>query len=138
MIAVMHPVRAGLGGIFGAKQLKAISVIGTGGVPVDDPAYLLQLRRSQKDNYEFIPDDIRLLDQLKNMNRYNSRPAPSELYTMTPAYINSRVLDSLNRREDKRSQSCMGCHSGCKARYANAKANEATCIVDIIREGRER
>jgi len=132
--------QGGFGGIWGAKNLKAISVIGTGTVPTNNPADLVALRVFQKNNYHY---DIRKAETFyatKTWERHNSPPSSSELYSnfmkppggdTTPSDdgsaqpVNLATLSS--RNEDKRPVACMGCHAGCRARFASGKANEASC-----------
>ena len=45
--------QGGFGGVWGSKRLKAISVIGTGGIHVHDPKALLRARLWQKKHYAF-------------------------------------------------------------------------------------
>ena len=45
--------QGGFGGVWGSKNLKAISVIGTGSISIHDPKALMQARLWQKENYAF-------------------------------------------------------------------------------------
>ncbi len=50
--------QGGFGGVWGSKNLKAISVIGTGQVKVNDPKSLMAARLWQKKNYAFDLDNL--------------------------------------------------------------------------------
>tara|TARA_B100002003_G_scaffold217820_1_gene218345 strand:- start:3878 stop:6541 length:2664 start_codon:yes stop_codon:yes gene_type:complete len=103
--------QGGFGGIWGAKNLKAISVVGTGSVHVHDPAALIQARLHQKENYELRLDDLKI-DHL-TMD-HQSAPRQDTWNAGRPT-------------EDQRPQACVGCHSGCRARYRSGVSNEVTC-----------
>jgi len=103
--------QGGFGGIWGSKNLKAISVIGTGGVHVHDPAALVEARRYQKANYELRLDDLRIDHPTLD---HQSAPIQDTWRLGRPT-------------EDQRPQSCVGCHAGCRARFQSGLGNEVTC-----------
>jgi aldehyde:ferredoxin oxidoreductase len=105
--------QGGFGAVFGSKNLKAISVIGTGRVEISDPKMLLATRLWQKENYAF---NLAHLKQTWGSMQFQSPPAPIILWAKGRPKI------------DQRPQSCLGCHSGCRARYKDASGNEASCI----------
>ncbi len=128
--------QGGFGGIWGAKNLKAISVIGSGSIPVADPSGLIGLRVAQR-AFQYDVENIQQMDLVKACLRHNNPPHPLEMYgqeepTEEPPSITRR---NTPRTEDKRPQSCMGCHAGCRARYSNAKANEASCAGSLFYVG---
>jgi len=100
--------QGGFGAVWGSKNLKAISVIGTGSIHVHDPAALVEARLYQKANYELRLNDLRINHLTMD---HQSAPKP----------------DIGNISEDKRPQACVGCHSGCRARYKSGISNEVTC-----------
>ena len=106
--------QGGFGAVFGSKNLKAISVIGTGHVEINDPKMLLATRLWQKENYAF---DLADLKETWGSFQFQSPPAPIILWAKGRPKI------------DQRPQACMGCHSGCRARYKDASGNEASCIA---------
>ncbi|MEJ2211217.1 MAG: aldehyde ferredoxin oxidoreductase N-terminal domain-containing protein, partial [Anaerolineae bacterium] len=105
--------QGGFGAVFGSKNLKAISVIGTGHVEIHDPQELLDARLWQKENYAFNLADLK---ETWGSFQFQSPPAPIVLWARGRPEV------------DQRPQACMGCHSGCRARYKDAVGNEASCI----------
>ncbi len=109
--------QGGFGAVWGAKALKAISVIGTGSIRVHSPKGLMQARLSQQQNYGFN------LDSLKRRYLsvdFQSPPVPGTLYPKGKP------------RVGKRPQACIGCHSGCRGRYEDGLGNEATCYTTLF------
>ena len=51
--------QGGFGAVWGSKNLKAISVIGTGGIKIHDPKALMEARLWQKKNYAFDLDNLK-------------------------------------------------------------------------------
>ena len=103
--------QGGFGGVWGSKNLKAISVVGTGSVQVHDPAALIEARLYQKKNYQLRLDDLKI-DHL-TMD-HQSAPKQDTWWRGRPS-------------EDQRPQACVGCHAGCRARYKSGISNEVTC-----------
>jgi aldehyde:ferredoxin oxidoreductase len=109
--------QGGFGAVWGAKGLKAISVIGTGGIRVHNPKALMQTRLWQQKNYGFN------LDNLKRKYLsvdFQSPPVPGTMYR------------GGKPRGGKRPQACVGCHSGCRGRYEDGLGNEATCFTSLF------
>ena len=109
--------QGGFGAVWGSKNLKAISVIGTGSIKVNDPKALIKARLWQKSNYAFD------LDNLKNTwgsFEQHSPPAPIVLWR------------GGRPRVGQRPQSCLGCFSGCRARYEDGLGNEASCYTTVF------
>ena len=111
--------QGGFGAIFGSKNLKAISVIGTGHVEVNNPKMLLATRLWQKENYASV---LAQLKQTWGSMQFQSPPLPLVEWKKGRPTI------------DQRPQACMGCHSGCRARYKDASGNEASCIATSFYE----
>jgi aldehyde:ferredoxin oxidoreductase len=101
---------AGFGGVWGAKNLKAISVIGTGEIAVADPTALLRARTVTQEKYisDITQPDFAAWTKLKQPKLMAMVPPPSDEY---------------------RPQACQGCISGCRARYAVGYGNETKCQV---------
>ncbi len=106
--------QGGFGAVFGSKNLKAISVIGTGHVEVNDPKALLATRLWHKENYAFDLADLR---ETWGTFQFQSPPVPIILWAKG------------RPKTDQRPQACLGCHSGCRARYKDAMGNESSCIT---------
>jgi aldehyde:ferredoxin oxidoreductase len=105
--------QGGFGAVFGSKNLKAVSVIGTGSVKIDDPKALLATRLWHKANYAF---DLNDLKETTTSYQFQSPPVPLALWAEGRPPVGQRP------------QACMGCHSGCRARYKDALGNEACCF----------
>jgi aldehyde:ferredoxin oxidoreductase len=106
--------QGGFGAVFGSKNLKAISVIGTGEVGINNPKMLIATRLWQKENYAF---DLANLRETWGTFRFQSPPVPVLLWKEGRPKIGQRP------------QACLGCHSGCRARYKDASGNEASCMA---------
>ncbi len=109
--------QGGFGAVWGSKNLKAVSVIGTGDIKVEDPKALIKTRLWQKENYAF---NLAKLKQNGGSFQFQSPPAPIILWAKGRPRI------------DQRPQACMGCHSGCRARYKDASGNEASCFASVF------
>jgi aldehyde:ferredoxin oxidoreductase len=109
--------QGGFGAVFGSKNLKAVSVIGTEHVEINDPKALLATRLWHKENYAF---DLARLTENWGSFQFQSPPAPIILW------------EKGRPRVDQRPQACMGCHSGCRARYEDAVGNEASCFSSVF------
>jgi aldehyde:ferredoxin oxidoreductase len=120
--------QGGFGAIFGLKRLKAISVIGTGGVAVHDPRALLEARLWLKEKYSFRLSDLKSTDIELAVA---SPPVPGVLYGN---WLAKGPGDSFGDRptEGQRPQACVGCHAGCRARYESGLGNEAGCVETML------
>lgn len=117
----------GFGAVAGAKNLKAISVVGTGSIPVADPAGVVAERLANLREYG--PDMVNfdLMERSKNMLRHNFLIGAGEAFGKTPTnWFGDSMLASL-RDEEKGPASCMGCYGGCRGRYKSGVANETRC-----------
>ncbi len=126
--------QGGFGGIWGSKNLKAISVIGTGGVPVADPRELLSVRLWQKENYEFNAQTGAPRENRTGVLRHYSPPGSADLWGITPAHHmhSDGVSGMMLRMEEGRTQSCIGCLAGCRGRWKSGEANEANCMATVF------
>ncbi len=109
--------QGGFGGVWGSKRLKAISVVGTGGIGIHDPKALLKARLWQKKNYAFKPDDPY---PSHGWGKFRGDPYPKTHYAKG------------RPRSGHRPQACVGCHSGCRGRYENGLGNEAHCVTTAV------
>jgi aldehyde:ferredoxin oxidoreductase len=115
--------QGGFGAVWGSKKLKAISAIGTGSIHVHDPRSLLEARLWFKKQYAFDLKDLKTTDvELSG----GAPPVPGVLWGDYPE--KERGEDRHDRpSERQRPQACVGCHSGCRARYESGLGNESTC-----------
>lgn len=109
--------QGGFGAVFGSKNLKAISVIGTGHVAIDDPKMLLATRLWHKENYAFKLDDLKVTS---SSYQFQDPPVPMALWAQGRPQVGQRP------------QACLGCHSACRARYKDALGNEAACFTSAF------
>ncbi len=102
--------QGGLGSVWGSKNLKAISVIGTGDVEIADPDALMEARLWAW-NYQH-----RLGDPTKaGPSRFGKTVAAS---TAT-----------------QRSQGCMSCANPCRNRFSTGIRNESQCVENMYYGG---
>lgn len=102
--------QGGFGGVWGSKNLKAISVIGTGGVEVADPKALMAARLWSKENYANDVDN-----PFTDVGSF-----PFGAKSGNAAYL---PLGLANRP-----QGCMGCHKNCRQRTESGRGNESHCV----------
>lgn len=106
--------QGGFGAVFGAKKLKAISVVGTGSVGIDDPKSLMDARLWYR-QFQYDVDNPRMEE-------------PSNAFVFSP--INNSPADDnfLNKQppfEPARAQACVGCPKACRQRLAGGISNES-------------
>jgi aldehyde:ferredoxin oxidoreductase len=104
----------GFGAVFGSKNLKAISVIGNGGVPIADPQALMDARIWFR-QFQFDVDEPRDAAMIFG--------ASYSLISGAPSGGNVSNGD----RVPARAAACASCPRGCKQRLATADSNEAVC-----------
>jgi len=121
--------QGGFGAVWGSKNLKAVSVIGTGSIHVHDPQALMKARLMHKNLYGFDLDDVRTKEWTSGMQ---APPVPGVLWG--PAVTDQTPGAELWQRpvEGHRPQACTGCHSGCRARYESGLGNEASCVDTLF------
>ncbi|GAI94875.1 unnamed protein product, partial [marine sediment metagenome] len=105
--------QGGFGGIWGAKKLKAISVLGTGSVEVADPRGLMEARLWSEKNYGPDFDNPRV-------------HAWQEFITSHFGGHPNRGWTPFDKQ--RRPQGCYGCHLNCKPRTSTGLGNEAICV----------
>ncbi len=116
--------QGGLGAVWGSKKLKAISVIGTGSVPIADPKALMAARLWYR-QFQYDVDNPRME---KTANAFVFSP------------INNSPADDqfANKRwpfEPARPQACTGCPKACRQRMAGGVGNELSCADSQWPEG---
>jgi len=106
----------GFGGVFGSKNLKAISAIGTGSVPISDPKAFMDARM-WFNRFQWNVDNPREGTRfLSGMYRV-SAGAPSGANTTngTVPLVPARAA------------ACASCPRGCRMRLASSDSNESVC-----------
>lgn len=106
--------QGGFGAVWGSKNLKAISVIGTGTISVADPKALIEARIWAMENFMFALEDYDTSKAMWATMPSNLRSFPSPLVTWM-------------RSKQSRPQACMGCQAGCRSRFDPARGNESSC-----------
>ena len=101
--------QGGFGAVWGSKNLKAISVQGSGQVKIADPAALVQARFDAK---QFYAGDVDNPD-MRHWGPFG-KPAKPVLFCQPPT-------------DKRRSQACQGCINGCRGRYNTGYGNEVSC-----------
>jgi len=111
----------GFGGVFGSKNLKAISVIGTGSAPIADPQAFMDARMWFK-KFQFNVDNPRRKDMMGGFYFWiNGSPGGASV-TNNP-YFGSDGLPLV----PSRASACASCPRGCRQRLASADSNESVC-----------
>lgn len=109
--------QGGFGGIWGSKNLKAISIIGTGSVVIEDPNALIAARIYSKEHFA-----VNLKNPTDGWGGFLNFSSNTEV-------ILGDVIS------DGRPQSCQGCIAGCRGRFANGSGNESSCIEGLFYSG---
>ena len=115
--------QGGFGGIWGAKNLKAISAIGSGSVAVADARALMEARLWAEKNYGADFDNPKV-------NTWQE-------------FITSHFGGHPGRQwtpfdKQRRASGCYGCHLNCKPKTSTGLANEAICASALFYQSWER
>ena len=103
--------QGGFAAVFGAKNLKAISFLGTGSIDIHDPKKLVSARFRVKERYGVKVDDP--TTDMQSWWGWLSRPGTlSFAGTVSDHY---------------RIQACAGCIMGCRTRFDVGYGNETKC-----------
>lgn len=113
--------QGGLGGVWGSKNLKAISVIGTGSVEVADPNALLQARIWLHEGYHYNVDEPIHESPVDNMPVYGT-------ITRSPGYATLYIPYT----EPSRAKGCTGCYNNCRRKTSSGYSNEASCVESLF------
>ena len=111
--------QGGFGAVWGFKNLKAISVVGTGSIQIADPKGLIHARLWAKQKYGL---DI-------------ENPDPSWFSRFGPKIPQNRFWD---QQENARLCACIGCNTGCKERAASGFGNESICDESAFYAGYDK
>jgi len=108
--------QGGFGGVFGAKNLKAISVLGTGGIRIADPRALLESWQWHKANFQFNVDAP---------NLESPKPNSPGFYSLNNMPGGAGVLKAA---EPARPHACQACPMACNRRLSSGIGNESFCL----------
>lgn len=120
--------QGGFGAVWGKKQLKAVSVIGSGGVHVAHPKELLEARLWLQQNYGY---KLGVSTSTELDLAVGGPPMP---YLPFGDWQHQKPGEQLEMRpkEGQRPQACVGCHAGCHARFESGVGNEAGCLETML------
>ncbi len=105
--------QGGFGGVWGAKNLKAISVIGTGGVSIADPKALM---------------DARLWAAQYAVAGHHEDYAPAGMGSMFAGAPGSGGFAYAPIGTPAAPQGCLGCIKNCRARFDSGASNGSSCV----------
>ena len=103
--------QSGFGAVFGAKNLKAMSFIGSKSIPIADPAALVRLRLEVQEKFGY---DI---DACKVPGAPGSPGAAATVLDTSPTV--------------SRAEGCRGCFKNCRNLYPGGVGNELTCSAGL-------
>ena len=112
--------QGGFGGVWGSKNLKAISVIGTGSIRVADPKALMEARSWIVKNYSYNVDNPVKQSPKDNFHSYG-------LVTGAPGN-----MPFIPVTEPSRPQGCISCPRPCRRRTKSSASNESMCGESIF------
>lgn len=117
-----HAGQSGLGAVWGSKNLKAISFLGTGSVPVADPAALLDLRIEFQERHGYNVDDPVLESPSPDVAVYG-------FITRHPGFngIYWNARDMLSRP-----YGCQGCMRNCRHNFDDGVGNGIMCSASLF------
>ncbi|QZA88204.1 hypothetical protein K0C01_10485 [Salinarchaeum sp. IM2453] len=107
--------QGGGGAVWGSKNLKAISVLGTGAVEIANPGELIESRKWMIENYGYDVESPETLGdrQIPREARQLDRHPAS--HAIGVAGIQSGL-------------GCMGCHASCRSRTETGKGRGSQCV----------
>lgn len=113
--------QGGFGGVFGSKNLKAISVIGTGSVQVADPAELMRARMWIKEEHTYNVDNPLRESPVDNFSLYGT-------VTRRPGFGPLTIPIT----EPARAKGCTGCYYNCRIKTGSTHGNESSCVEALF------
>ena len=105
----------GYGAVFGSKNLKAISALGTGGVPIADPKAMMDTRLWFR---QFQWD----VDNPREPEKFATRG-----YSLINGAPSGGNVSNSNPLVPARAAACASCPRGCRMRLASGDSNESVC-----------
>ncbi|PTD94758.1 aldehyde:ferredoxin oxidoreductase [archaeon SCG-AAA382B04] len=113
-----HAAGQGFGGVFGAKNLKAISVIGTGSIEIANPSDLMEARTWFEENYCYQENDPAHLSPTDGFVQYG-------YLTKSPGHGLTRAI------EPARPYGCQSCPVSCRRRTESGVGSESICVETV-------
>jgi aldehyde:ferredoxin oxidoreductase len=111
--------QGGFGGVWGSKKLKAISVLGTGSVPIANPKALMDARLWFNQFQWNVDDPLDPSMEPRAFMLFNGAPSGGNTHNGTIPL------------EPARAAACASCPRACRMRLAGGKSNEATCAGTV-------
>ncbi len=111
--------QGGFGGVWGSKNLKAISVIGTGSVPIANPKALMEARLWFNKFQWNVDNPIDPNMEPRAFMLFNGAPSGGNVHNLEVPF------------EPARAAACTACPRACRMRLAGGKSNEATCAATV-------
>lgn len=106
----------GFGGVFGSKNLKAISAIGSGTVPIADPKAFMEARLWYR-QFQWDVDNPREVERFNTRAWSHNSGRPS----------GGNTLNGQLPLVPARAAACASCPRACRLRLATADSNESVC-----------
>jgi aldehyde:ferredoxin oxidoreductase len=117
-----HVGQSGLGAVWGAKKLKAVSFLGTGSIPVADPAALLDLRTEFQRKYSYNVD-----------SPIRETPDPTAaVYGFASRHPGFNGIYWNTRDMLARPSGCQGCVRNCRRNTNDGVGNETMCAASLF------
>jgi aldehyde:ferredoxin oxidoreductase len=117
-----HAGHSGLGAVWGAKNLKALSVLGTGSVPIADPSALLNLRIAFTQRFAYNVDD----PVLETPNPDNA------IYGIVSRHPGFNGIYWNGRNMATRPYGCQGCVRNCRHNFDDGVGNGNMCAASLF------
>ncbi len=108
--------QGGFGGVFGSKNLKAISVLGTGGIRIADPRALMEAWRWYRANFVYNVDAPVM---------ESPRPNSPGFFSVNSSPGGVPVLKMV---EPSRPHACSGCPLACRRHTSSGVGDETFCM----------
>ncbi len=111
----------GFGAVFGSKNLKAISAIGSGGVPIADPQAFMDARLWFR-KFQWDVDNPREPERFaaRGYMLISGRPSGGNVSNGSLPLVPARAA------------ACASCPRGCRMRLASADSNESVCAGSMF------
>ena len=121
--------QGGFGAVLGSKNLKAISVIGTGSVEVADAGALLEARINLQQRRYNVDEPIRsnLHDDDEALSPLGIPYALTNLPYRAPGFAGPGAF-LLPTDEKSRPKGCVGCFINCRRNSETGRTNESSCV----------
>jgi len=111
----------GFGGVFGSKNLKAISAIGTGGVKIANPQAFMDTRLWYR-QFQWNVDNPREAKRFEasGYSLISGAPSGGNVTNGRPPLVPARAA------------ACASCPRGCRMRTATGDSNESVCAGTMV------